>query len=239
MMFARIAIAIAMRSRLQRNQFANIRGGIIMFNKLLKGLLGLAVSTLGSVALAAPVPESGDAGDLPTSAQVLGDVGSISSISGRIASSLDVDMFQLSLASPATLSFLVAGTSTIDSQLFLFNSVGAGLWANDDMGMSLDAQLTVPLASGPYYLAVASWDRRPLEGMNLPIFGDTTGILLPPLNPGIVTAWGGTGGIGDYTINVSVAPIPEPETWILTSAGLVALFARRRLQRTSKGGGRH
>ncbi|MET0981428.1 MAG: DVUA0089 family protein [Telluria sp.] len=207
-----------------------------MFTTVLKGFISLAVSTLGSIALAAPIPESGDAGDLPAAAQILGDVGSISSISGRIESSRDVDMFQLSLASAATLSFLVSAASTIDSQLFLFNSAGAGLWANDDMGTSLDAQLTVPLASGDYYLAVGSWDRHPLEGTNLPIFGSTGGMLLPPLNPGIVTAWGGSGGIGDYTINVAMAPIPEPGTWLLTSAGVFALLGRRRLQRRSARG---
>ena len=207
-----------------------------MCNKLLKGLLALAVSTLGSVALAAPVPESGDAGALPADAQFMGDIGSITSITGRIESALDVDMFEFNLASPATLSFLTAATSTIDSQLFLFNSAGAGLWANDDMGTSLDAQLTVPLASGAYYLAVSSWERRPLEAGNLPIFGDMRGVLLSPLNPGIVTAWGGTGGIGDYTVNVSMAPIPEPATWLLTSAGVFALLARRRVGRSSKVG---
>lgn len=160
-----------------------------MSNKMIGGLAGCALSALASMALAVPVSEVGDAGDLPATAQVLTGLATITSISGTIQSASDVDMFQFTLASPATLSFMVAAASTIDSQLFLFNAAGAGLWANDDMGTSLDAQITASLASGIYYLAISSWDRHPVNAANLPIFGDTSGVLLPPINAGAVTGW--------------------------------------------------
>lgn len=214
-------------------QFANIRGEFIMFDKLLKGFIGLVVTTCGAMAFAAPVAESGDAGALPASAQVLEDLGSVSDITGRIGSTDDVDMFRFGLDGPATVSFTVGAGSAIDGQLFLFDASGAGLWANDDLGSSLDARITVALASGDYYLAVAAWDRYPLDAGGLPLFGEAGGVLQPAINPNAIAAWGGAGGIGDYTIAVSVTPVPEPATWVLTGAGVAFLLARRQRGRTA------
>lgn len=203
-----------------------------MLNYLIRGLTGLTASALVSAALADPVPEIGDAGDLPASSQILPSLGTITSISGSIGSASDVDMYRFTVPSAMSLSFIVAASSTIDSQLFLFNSLGAGVWANDDVGTSLDAQITAPLAAGLYYLAISSWDRHPVNASNLPIFGSDGGVLLPPINSGAVTAWTGSGGIGMYSINVSA--VPEPETWALFCAGLLATIGCRRSKKQSK-----
>lgn len=209
-----------------------------MLKKIACGLVGCALSALTTGAWAVPVAELGDAGDLPASAQVLTNFATVTSVAGTIRTAADVDMFQFALAAPTTLSFMVAATSTIDSQLFLFNSAGAGLWANDDMGNSLDAQITAALTAGTYYLAISSWDTHPLNAGGLSIFGNASGVLLPPINSGAVTAWSGSGAIGSYSINVGVVPIPEPETWALLAAGLLAVVTRLRRTRERSSGRR-
>src|SRR5436305_4615932 len=112
-----------------------------MLHTLARGLMACTLMTLGSVALGVPLPEISDAGDLPASAQILPDLATVTSITGSIQTPTDVDMYRFTVAAPMTLSFMVAASSTIDSQLFLFNASGAGLWANDDLGNSLDAQI--------------------------------------------------------------------------------------------------
>ncbi len=75
----------------------------------------------------------GDAGDLPATAQVVsGDPNqSLSAITGSIASSTDVDMFQIIICAPAAFKAWTTGALS-DTQLWLFDSSGNALWHNDD-----------------------------------------------------------------------------------------------------------
>lgn len=200
--------------------------------KIVNALVGGTLAVTATLAASIPLLEAGDAGDLPATAQIVTSFDTLTSISGSITSPLDVDMYRLALPRAVLLSLSVAPTSTIDSQLFFFSSIGSGLVANDDMGLSLDAELTADLSPGVYYLGVTSWDRRPTNAANLPLFGDASGAPLMPINSGPVTGWTGSGAIGSYIINVS--EIPEPETYALMCAGISVIGAvarRRRLAR--------
>jgi len=79
----------------------------------------------------------GDAGDLPASAQIVNlGIGAapLTSITGSIDSSTDVDMFQFIITD--TQNFRVWVTAPAgglsDSQLWLFDDQGNALWHNDD-----------------------------------------------------------------------------------------------------------
>ena len=199
-----------------------------MVKKVFGALLSAALATFASVALAIPVFEVGDAGDLPASAQILTGVGDITTISGTIQSPTDVDMYQIFVTGASPLLLQAATWSTIDSQIFLFNAAGFAVLGNDDLGTTLDASITASVPSGLYYVAISSWDRDPVNAANQEIFTDAGGVLQTPINGGgPVMGYSGVGTIGTYTIHTrGIGVIPEPQTWALVGAGLVAMFGR-------------
>jgi hypothetical protein len=161
------------------------------------------------LALAAPiavaVPELDDAGDLPLTAQEPGPAGPLMSIEGAISSSADRDMYKVCLTGGGTFSATtVAG---FDTQLFLFDSQGLGVYANDDAGGGVQSQLPAgdpltPQAAGVYYLAVTpfNWDPQSDTGPIFPAGNlegptDTDGALP-------ITAWSADDQLeyGGYTI---------------------------------------
>ena len=75
----------------------------------------------------------GDAGDLPGTAQVVAGspTQSLTTITGTIASSTDVDMFQIIICDPAVFKAWTTGALS-DTQIWLFDSLGQALWHNDD-----------------------------------------------------------------------------------------------------------
>ena len=95
----------------------------------------------------------------------------VSQVSGAVGSS-DYDLYQLNLFEGMTAAFSTA--ANFDTQLFLFDSEGAGVRANDDVFFSgEDANLnsriptfTAP-SSGEYFLAVSGYDYDPVSGGGL------------------------------------------------------------------------
>src|SRR5688572_3689924 len=90
---------------------------------------------------AATMGESGDAGDLPGTAQTSAGVQPfgtpLDSITGTIASDSDQDMFAIFINDPASFSASTnnAGTELTDdddTMLFLFDAGGVGVLGNDD-----------------------------------------------------------------------------------------------------------
>lgn len=128
--------------------------------------------------------EDPDAGDLPATAQTVVGAGPLYVISGRLGSSAQVDMYRICLAGGRTFSATTLGTNTrFDSQLFLFDSQGQGVYANDDNGRpnaapppdTVQSDLPPgsvqppntgqsPDAPGVYYLAISAYDRDPVSG---------------------------------------------------------------------------
>lgn len=171
--------------------------------------------------------EVGDAGRLPTSAQVTTGAGDLISIIGNLDDDLDVDVFKISVAGGGVFSATTVGLSSVDTRLFLFDSAGIGVYANDDADVfTLQSELPAgnpltPILPGVYYLAVAGFDINPVSIAGRifpePLFPEE---LLGPTGPGggaAVIDFEGAGDFGSYTIDFTGAfpaessPVAVPE----------------------------
>jgi len=74
--------------------------------------------------------EVGDAGDLRSTANDMG-AGALMEIQGNFPDASDVDLYRLCLSDGDSFSASTLGAA-VDTQLFLFNSQGYGIYANDD-----------------------------------------------------------------------------------------------------------
>ena len=136
---------------------------------LVSSLIALA---LAPSALAAD--EQGDAGDVPATAQDLTQ-GQLTTINGQVADGNDADLFRICLSGGQTFSATTVGLSDVDTQLFLFDAAGLGIYAHDD-GITKQSTLPAgnvltPQASGEYILGISAYDRDP-ESVAGPIFND-------------------------------------------------------------------
>ena len=179
---------------------------------------------LGTAALLLLAPfanaasESGDAGDLPGTAQDLSHE-SVRQIDGGFSDPSDVDMYRLCLPGGGTFSASTVGGTTVDTQLFLFASSGLGVYGNDDAGAIRQSALPAghpltPRAAGVYYLAVGAFNRDPVSAGG-PIFQPRAPVLAP-IEAGAsepVSGWSGrVGGHGPYRITVTGATCAPPDT---------------------------
>ena len=225
------------------------------------GLMGLyfgAVLSAAPLAFGGPVLEVGDAGDLPGSAHPTG-AGAVPTIAGSIATATDADMYAITITTPAAFSASTIGPTGVgilsDTQLFLFDSSGMGIYANDDSpsgglrsllplkgDLSFNPNGLGPSAPGLYYLVVTSYNTDPVSGAGL-IFPNTPfNVVHGPTGAGggsPISGYSHTTGtaVGDYTIRLTgtsgfagtVVPLP-PAVWgglaMLSSIGI--LKARRR-----------
>lgn len=157
--------------------------------------------------------EAGDAGPLPVSAQVIsGGPASLALIAGELSFEGDVDMFALDICDGELFRASTIGRTELDTQLFLFNALGAGVVMNDDEpgGTSLQSLLTFPdpaAAGATFYLAVASYAQEPREVEGLAMWNrEPFRAIRPPDGPGQlgqVSSWGGARATrGPYEIEV-------------------------------------
>jgi hypothetical protein len=151
----------------------------------------IAVITALTLALAAPLasaaPEIGDAGELPLTAAELGPQGPLTSIEGALTSTFDRDMYKICLTG-RPFSASTVGLAGFDTQLFLLDTQGQGVYADDDFRFedgSAVAQSELPAGDaltpttpGVYYLAISAynWDPQSPGG---PIFGRGSGVVGP------------------------------------------------------------
>jgi hypothetical protein len=115
---------------------------------------------------------NGDAGSLPATAQII--PGPVETITGSLATLDQEDVYRLCLAGGRTFSATTAGSEIADTQLFLFDATGRGVYANDDdaggLQSTLPADLTfTPTRGGIYYLGVSSFDADPVSATG-PVF---------------------------------------------------------------------
>jgi PEP-CTERM motif len=207
--------------------------------------------------VATPILEVGDAGSLPATAQVALGTGSLTSISGVISPGTDVDFYLIALTGGQTFSATTVGGAVFDTELFLFDAAGFGVYANDDFAGFL-APSTLPAgdpltpsAAGLYYLAISQCCNEASNALGL-IFNlaSNNNGLFGPIGPGgagIVTSFSGSldqnPGGGEYTIFLTgaefVSPadrvVPEPTSLVLLATGIAGLFGQRKLRLRSGG----
>ena len=206
-------------------------------------MLLASVPSFGAVIWA----EVGDAGGLTGTAQATTGGAGLMSITGTIGSTTDADMFLIYISSPAAFSATTVGTAgtLADTQLFLFDAAGLGIYANDD-NLACACQRSMlpagnpasPTAAGWYYLVISGFDIDPNSVGGLifptlpfdPVYGPTG-----PGGGSPISSYTGTLflGTGTYTINLTgadAADVPEPATAWLMGGGLTlaALLVRKR-----------
>lgn len=198
--------------------------------------------------------ETGDAGALPSAAQTVTGVSNLTGIQGNLSSTGDRDMFRIFLTGGRTFSATTVGQpgTLLDTQLFLFDSTGRGVYANDDdaAGQGANAYRSTlpsgtsltPMASGIYYLLIVASGAYPTSsaGLIFPNFStapivDPTAVVGPTGPGGSSPITGYTGAateFGTYQIALTGATsvVPEPASALLVGCGvaLAGLAAARR-----------
>ncbi|WP_341529899.1 filamentous hemagglutinin N-terminal domain-containing protein [Nostoc sp. UHCC 0302] len=157
-----------------------------------------------------PKSESGDAGQLPNTAQIVNTSGtSPSTISGRLSDSSDVDLYQIFLPAGQSFQATTEDETVVDTRLFLFDSSGRGLYSNDDSVEFIQStvpfvQPFTPTTAGTYYLGITSSGNKPTSDDGL-IFDENYGYG-NPIGSGAklpLSGWDNKGtDSGDYTIRL-------------------------------------
>ena len=209
---------------------------------------------------AAAYTETGDAGDLPATAQpITGTSGtSLDSISGSLTLTnaiSDSDMFEIYVSNPNTFSAsntaFIPGANNFDSQLFLFRADGVGVVGNDDAA-SGGEQAAIPAGSftgapGDYYLLISGSGRYAASsgGLIFPNYTDGTtdpSSTVRPTGPGGGSAINGYTGnsneAGNYVIALTgaqfiPAAVPEPGAYVFLFAGAAGLALAAHSRRTA------
>ena len=153
----------------------------------------IAVIFLGLAPSAFAVSESGDAGDLPSTAQDVG-AGAVTEILGSFTSGADVDVYRVCLTDGASFSASTVAPMSLDTQLFLFDADGLGVYSNDDAGIGVrGSRLPArhpfsPTSGGEYFIGLSSFNNDPRSAAG-EIFPDVFSSSLYP--DGVVNAVGG------------------------------------------------
>jgi hypothetical protein len=158
------------------------------------------------------------------------------------------DMYLIHIDGGGTFSATTVGGASFDTELFLFDANGKGVYANDDASgdfapstLRANHSLT-PITPGDYYLAITQCCSAPISdaGQIFTIAGANHRALSGPTGPGgasPVTGYTGgfvqTPGGGSYQIFLTGAHasvVPEPNVFALMLAGLsiIGLSARHR-----------
>ena len=158
--------------------------------------------------------ERGDAGSLPTSAQVVSGIGPVASIVSRLSGPADEDMYRICITGGKSFSATTVHGAMLDTQLFMFDRHGKGVYANDDSRGTLQSTLPAghrltPQAGGKYFLAISSFDNDAVSagGLIFPSFPFSA--VVGPTGPGgnqPVADWTDEGSSSDpYTIRLTGA----------------------------------
>jgi hypothetical protein len=190
-------------------------------------LLLVSCILTGAALTAQTWTETGEAGNLPATAQIPAGAGALAQIDGNIddpsepnGAGNDRDMYLIQIDNPAAFTATTVGGTALDTQLFLFGQGGLGVTFNDDTSTSTQSAITGQFvaAAGLYYLAVSRFDRD-ATGLGDEIWADTPFTTeRQPDGPGAANAiddWNGlgaTGITGAYSIFLTGASFPDLST---------------------------
>ena len=226
-----------------------------MSRKFLLSAVAVLALICASSARADTVVASG-AGSLPGTAQDLTGM-NVTEITGSIMDQLGVEMFEIDITNAAGFSAMTVGPGAFgipDTELFLFDSSGMGVYGNDDIdgGNTFRAcrrQVVSnpcsssrpggvgPMTDGDYFLAITRSANSPLDGSDNYIFTSvlSTDVVGPNAGTGPIADWdGGVFTNPDFDlVNFDIlltgtTAVPEPGTWALIAAGFVGIFLRRK-----------
>ena len=188
---------------------------------------------------------SPDAGQTLPTANVTSGLGALTTITGRLISTGDADLYQIRIADPDNFVATVAGGVAGDTNLSLFDSTGVALAFNnnDPMG-GTGSRLTNAFvgSAGLYYIAVSRNDSFggffgiPFDVNFNPIFDSAPADQeLPPITPGtVLNDWPVAGGFQLFNYNYTLVltgaeyAIPAPGAGVLLGVGGLMLARRRR-----------
>jgi Bacterial pre-peptidase C-terminal domain len=185
------------------------------------------VATVGAVALLGSTAGAGhawtfgsgvSAGDTLSTATALApfDPGN-NTVNGRLQANANADLFKFVVSTAGTFdaqTFIRTGTGINlgNPQLFLFDSLGKGIIANDNISATnSQSKITQLLNAGTYYLGISSFDRDPNSGGTL-IFDNNGNVA----NSGALSGWSNVNNLGiaggRYGIKLSfeAAKVPSP-----------------------------
>ena len=207
--------------------------------------------SMASPSQAVTVSEKGDAGQTQATAQVTYDAAPLTDIFGSLQSSLDADLYLISIVNPATFSASTVNATGgfLDTQLFLLSATGAPLFLNDDDAGGISFLSTLPggamasLTPGLYLLGVSLSGYNPanINGQLLFADGLPTSVrgaapLLQPATLGqfVDNTFFLDQGAYDIQLTGAAAAIPEPEISVmLLAGGALCAFASSRRRRRS------
>jgi len=129
--------------------------------------------------------------------------------------------------------------STADTQLFLFDSIGRGVWANDEApGVPNSSIIAAPvLAAGQYFIGLSGFDYDPYSGVGVMFPSAPFTGQFGPSNLASLDHWakysGHHGLAGHYVINFNAISVAEPSALVLFGLmfGALALTYRKKLAR--------
>lgn len=218
-----------------------------MYKKTLLWSALVATTLLASASVNAQYVETLDAGQTIPTASGTGIPGtSLTSIAGTLSSSTDADIFMIRITNAMTFSAIASSISGIDTSLFLFDSTGLPIVANDDASSSsfqgaipAGNSFTMSLAPGIYYLGISLSGNEPVNLSNQLLFTldqPTTSLrgMASGLNPKTESNFNGNTSFpesGSYNIaltSTQSAAVPEPSNIAMLIVGAaVVLFLRR------------
>ena len=223
------------------------------FPSILPAVFAAACISAGympSTSWATAFTETGDAGDLPSGAQLLTPgISSTDTLTGSLTLSTggvsESDMYQFTVAGNVSLTAstysaaFTPGFNNFDSQIAIFSNAGVGLAVNDDAtGGGSQSSVTLTLGPGSYYLLISGSGRFAVDGTGALIFPnftdgttDATGTYAATSASPITGYTGSSNEGGNYRIALTTVPVvPEPHTFAWMAAGMVglAVVLRRR-----------